>query len=130
MNLFEIIASFFSKNYKNVTNIEKSKNGFMINRFCSIYYPVHSALLSRVKINTGKVVDFWKYTLNKKYTSTPQWMYSKKNKVKKEEILDEKLIKEYCRINKCSLKDFNEILNHYPKELKKELNELKKYLDL
>ena len=69
MNLF-----YNKKEYNKVTNYEKDKFYFMINKRMAIAFPEFAALLSQSKISTNGVVDFWQFLMSKKNKSTPDWL--------------------------------------------------------
>lgn len=137
MELFELINAFFDiKKYSKITRYDKEKNAFMVNRFCSINYPMQAALLSKNNINQSAIVDYWQSILITKYKSTPTWMFIKTKKTsdsnKKSNIpmFDISIKKEYCRLNQCSLKDLEQCIKYFPKEISEELTILEKYLDI
>ena len=135
MNLFELIKLFFNqREYLNISNYDKSKNSFMVNRFCSIHFPLQAAMLSRYKLSQYGIVDYWQSILSKQYKSTPFWMYTKTKKQDKEKNnnknISEEVKKIYCILNKCKISDLELCLKKFPNETIEELNEIDKYSKL
>lgn len=131
-DLFTFIDSMFNnKEYKEHSNHTKNKHYFMINRFMSINWPIQSAYLNMYKINQVAVVDFWKKTLNKVYSQSPSWMYTKTKKtdITKNTIYaySEEAVELYCKTYECSLKEVEELKKRFPSELN---DELKKFDNL
>lgn len=129
MNPFDLIKTFFSEEYRKVSNIDKRNNSFMINNRFSIKFPIQAATLSHFKIPAIYLVDFWKYITKKNFKEYPLFLYTKSaKKINNIEfsIEDSKL---YCNRYKCSIKDFNYLSKTNPKELAKELKNLKEILD-
>jgi hypothetical protein len=126
MDLFEIMNSFYNEEkWKKITRYELSKHWFMINRFCSIKFPLQASALNRIKIDGGSGVKYWRNTLNNLYNKTPGWMFTKviktKEKEKKELALDERIIKKYCETFKISKREFLEKHKFYGDEFIKEV---------
>lgn len=144
MSPFQIIQNFFNVNeYKKVTKIDKIRNAFMINRLCSINFPLQAALLSMHKNNPIHLIDFWQYYLSKYYKKAPPWLYikTKADKVKQKEKLkdqdkvikytdiDSDLIRFFCKINQCSEKELKVFYQINPQLCQKYLSELQEIFD-
>jgi hypothetical protein len=117
-NPFEIIKSFFSKDWGRINNQDKSRNFFMINRTCSIQFPLHANMFNNVKIQPNVVVDWWKSFLTHKYQKQPSWVWTKtikggeKKKTEyKEEVID--FIKEKHEI---SNREIEELKQFFPEK--------------
>ena len=119
MDLFPFINSFFTKNGEfQKTNLhERSRHFFMINRFCSIKYPVQASYFNHLRINPGQAVTFWQELLSRSYNRTPGWMYTKtkkdKEKAKAAQPVTDETIKEYCQHMQMSRRDFDTWTNMF-----------------
>jgi hypothetical protein len=132
---FEVINNLFNEKYwKNLTNNDKSRAYFILNRFMSINFPMQSALLSQIGIKTDVITEFWKRILNKQYSKMPNWFYVKtsvknknKTKTKQKSIKDfpNEILQSWMTLNKCGITELSEINRLFPEELYKELNLLK-----
>lgn len=130
-NPFDIIKSFYSTNWDKISNQDKARNFFMINRICSIAYPLQADSLNHIKINPEKAIDFWKVFLTHKYKSYPSWIWTttiKKDKEKfknkyKEEVLD--FIKEK---NEISNREIRELIEFFPDKFQKYYKEVESLL--
>ena len=133
-NLFDFInLIFIPYEYNKLSNYQKAKHGFMVNRFMSIQYPMQAAMLSVNKINTAEVIDFWAKTLRKSYNKTPYWMYIKTKKAREEKkktmfVPEDITIKNYCKMYNCSTKEIKEAKQFWPDEMEQELKKLEKIL--
>jgi len=112
-NPFDIIKSFYSKSWNKINDRDKSRNLFMINRICSIAYPLQANSFNNIKINPDKVVDFWKVFITSKHKTVPPWIWTKTQKKEK----DEKK-KEYKEEVINFIKDRYQISNREIEELK------------
>jgi hypothetical protein len=73
-------AIWNEKEWDKLTNIDKQGASFMLNRFMSIQFPIHAALINRTGVHSPDIVNFWKHILTKQYRSKPNWMFTKVNK--------------------------------------------------
>ena len=118
-NPFDIIKSFYSKSWNKINDRDKSRNLFMINRICSIAYPLQANSFNNIKINPDKVVDFWKVFITSKHKTVPSWIWTKtqkkekdeKKKEYKEEVIN--FIKDRYQI---SNREIEELKNFFPKK--------------
>jgi len=136
-DLFEILNILFENpiEWEKITNGEKTKNFFLINRRMAIMYPQEANVLQLLKINQGAVVEFWQrfIRVKKKYTKLPGWMYTKGVKksldIKEKKLLISKnVIDEYSRINQIDRKSIYEALEFFPTEMLAELKSYEKLL--
>lgn len=117
MNLFDLIKCIFKKGnaWDKISNIEKSRNFFMVNRIMSIQFPVQANQFNKLKINPYPVVDWWHRTMTGHYKSQPSWIFTKTNKTKENKGIDNKetvdfsfvegVIREKYQITKRDLSD-------------------------
>lgn len=111
MELFEFIDSLFSQEkWKNVSDTDKRKHFFMMNRYLSIKYPYQVLHLSLIKIDAPSVADYWHSSLSSLYSKTPGWVYAKtikrKSKDKKVSYPSSQMIEWYCKTEGLSPKEF------------------------
>lgn len=123
MDLFDIVKKVFDKkdsSWDAVSQIDKSRNFFMINRIMSIQFPLQANQFNHIKIAPPNVIDWWRNNLCTRYTKTPNWIYTKtKKKEKKEkekvEVLEiddaEKFIRDRFEISK---RDIAQLKSFYP----------------
>jgi len=129
-NPFEIIKSFHTKSWDKIRDRDKARNLFMINRTCSIAYPLQANSFNNIKIQPEKVVNFWKVFVTHKHKTTPSWIWTKtikKGKEKsqdnyKEEILD--FIKEKYQISNREIQEMKDFFPSKFKQFYKEIETL------
>ena len=137
MQLFDFLPHLFSdsKKYDSLNNNERAKFFFMTNRFFAIKFPHVANNFNHLEINTGQSINSW-HDMFKRAGSIPGWLWAgiKKNKVgttKKEfkfSCTDEQE-QMYCSLYNISYKEFKRLVELYPKELQKEINELQDSVD-
>lgn len=137
MELFDVIKVMFEKpdEWKDVSDIDKKRHFFMINRYMSINFPLQASVLQTTKINPIYVVDFWQKFLSKQYKRTPSWIYTKgakkgKEKKEKAQSVSDKLIKEYALKTQVDLKSVYDALIFFNEEMCDELKNYEKSLKL
>lgn len=116
-NPFDIIKAFHTSEWQKISERDKARNLFMINRICSIAYPLQANSFNNIKINPENVVNFWKILVTHQNKKTPSWIWTKTikgDKVKekkeyKEEILE--FIKEKYQI---SNREIEELRDFFP----------------
>jgi hypothetical protein len=131
--IFDITKIIFDNpnDWKDVTNGEKRKNIFLLNRRFSIKYPLQANMLQLNGINSIAVADFWQRFLSKQYKKTPGWMFltgSKKVTALKEakSTISKDLIRDYSKVNKIDIKSINDALIFFNEDMTKELKSFEK----
>jgi hypothetical protein len=127
-DLFGFINDMVAKpeEFRKTKMHERGKHFFMINRLCSIGFPIQASYFNHIKINPGQAVTFWQSLLSQRYSRTPQWMYVKTSKAKEAkkaaQPVDDAVIRKYCEIHKVSRRDVDDALlilgEGFAKELK------------
>lgn len=133
--LFDYMKLIFSrdeKKWKELSDMDKSRNFFMMNRFLSIHYPVQAHALSLLRINPSAAADYWHRSMSTMHTTVPGWIYAKTKKKdeqeKKMELPSESMIQWYCLKNEMSRKDFMEHVKFFGEGFLKEIRSLEKIL--
>ena len=85
-NLFDDIKMMFERpdKFEQLSNHEKGKNFFMINRFLSIKFPLQAQLFNNTNINAGEAVQIWSDILSPIYSTTPSFIWNGLKKTKKQ----------------------------------------------
>ena len=83
--LFEMIRMMFEqpKKFADISNYDKSKYFFMMNRFFAIKFPIQAAMFNHRKINPGEAVQVWADMLRPLFNSTPSFIFESLKKTKK-----------------------------------------------
>jgi len=122
--LIDVVNAIFKNrnNWVNITDNEKEKNFFIINRYFSKIYPDKSQLLNSKNIDKVMAMDTWYYFMkNEPY---PKDFWSKSEKVSSE--LSEKEFKMLLKHLSIKREDIEYLIRNYPDFLKEELEYLKK----
>ena len=135
MELFDIIKNIFNQKedvWKNVSKNDKSRNFFMINRIMSIQFPMQAHQFNKLKVSPPYVVDWWRNTLNTRFTKVPTWIYTKTQKSEKSKKnisevnqLTEDFIREKFQITK---RDLVYLKTFYPDKYVKWIEDLSEQL--
>lgn len=120
-NPFELIKAFYTSDWHKVSDRDKARNFFMVNRLCGIAYPLQANSFNHLKIQPEKVVDFWKLFVTHHNKKSPQWLWTKTQKPVqtkgdfkyKEEVID--FIKSKYEI---SNREISEIMDFFPERFK------------
>lgn len=131
MDLFEIVKKIFSKNdWGKVSNSDKGKNFFMINRIMSIQFPVQANQFNKNKINPVPVIDWWHGAMSSNYKSTPPWIYTKtkKNEKKTKEYDFSEEEKFVCERLMVSIRDLEDLKEFFPDRYTEWMKSIKKQI--
>jgi hypothetical protein len=116
-NPFDIIKSFYSKSWDKISDRDKSRNLFMINRICSIAYPLQANSFNNIKIQGDKVVDFWRIFVKHSNKNVPSWIWTKtlkKEKEKAKKEYKEEVINFIKEKYDLSNREIEELKNFFP----------------
>lgn len=114
--LFDFIKIMFTKpnDYKKITNHNKKRHHFMINRFFAIQYPSNAQFFNKNGINPIAVIDSWSLVAAR-FKSVPGWIYTKTKKTEKEVtskskyIPSEEAISFFMEKNEIGKREFKEL---------------------
>jgi hypothetical protein len=114
--LFDFIKIMFTKqnDYKKITNHNKKRHHFMINRFFAIQYPANAQFFNKNGINPIAVIDSWSLVAAR-FKSVPAWIYTKTKKAEKEVtskskyIPSEEAISFFMERNEIGKREFKEL---------------------
>jgi hypothetical protein len=136
MNPFDIIKILLSgskEQWDNIPKYDKEKNFFIINKTLSIRLPQIANFFNITSIPKDVVLDCLFHQLNNKMGRDINWIYTKTKKQddKSSKIIElKKYSKEeidaYCRYYNCSIRDFNDALNLFPKDVDSEIQNVNK----
>lgn len=129
MDFKEIIDCIFinKDKYWTISDEDKEKNFFIINRKFSRSYPKIAQFFNDENIDKKSALDRW-FFLFKNQKRIPQWYWGNKNKKKKKNInIPQHQIDNLC--NRLNLKesDIKFIYNNYNDELNKYIKRIKKW---
>jgi hypothetical protein len=134
---FDILKNMFLQNGEfekyNQNPLIFNRNLFMINRTCSIMYPLQAQYFNILGISASDVILSWRLFLTKMHGMgrTPGFIYTKgaKATVKEQEkkstlpVYSQDIINSYCNFYHYSLKDYQDMLEFCPDILYKNLDE-------
>jgi hypothetical protein len=129
--LFSFIRIFFTDpvEYNKLTQYEKGKHRFMLQRFMSIQYPIRANLLNINKTHAAHIVDCWR-VVSSKYTRTPGWIWTKIDKTEKINNIkfepDDRALAFYLNKYQISMRDYKEALKFNSDLVIKEIQSIEK----
>ena len=139
--LYEMISiSFTNKKFdktesqfKTITDKDKQRNFFMVNRRLAINYPLQAFKLSQININPIFAINCWyMITLReaRKNKTYPKWLWLKTEKEKKQTIIkySNEAKDYYIKLNMISETDFDLAIKYKPKEMKEYLDKIDKQI--
>jgi len=129
---FTVLNNFWNKTeFRKLSNYERGKEYFVINRRFAIAHPKISAYLSVVGINTGQAVLWLQLYMTNMYKSYPKFLFTTtKSNAKKEKLFSPKkeAIDLYCKMNKCEAKDIFKAYELFPEDIENEFKDIDKIL--
>lgn len=135
MELFDVIDCMFQNHsaWSEVTNYDKKKHYFMINRILSIKFPVQANTLQHLRINQVAVVDFWFYFISSQFNRKPSWLYTKTSKKKDtkktKKVITEDMIKTFSARFGYEVKTVKAAIEYLGEDIIKEIKEFDKLLN-
>jgi hypothetical protein len=129
--LFDFIKIMFTKNadYNKVSNHNKKRHHFMINRFFAIQYPSNAQMFNINGINGNAVIDSWQMVAQR-FGKVPMWIYTKTKKTekavvnKKQYIPSDTTISFFMERNEIGKREFKELELFAQDELYKSLKKI------
>ena len=122
-----IVDMIFKKkdDYKKLSNEDKEKNFFIINRKFARGFPNHAQYVNNKMIDEASALDIWyQFFIKKRTTGIPSWYWVPKKDKKKKSIATKKDIEFLMNFYDIKERDVNFLIEHYPKEV---IEEIKKY---
>ena len=136
---YDILNSIFRgiPSYDSISDIEKQKNIFMLNRTLAIKYPLQAEALNYFGVDASSTVQVWKDFLLKyeKKGFVPGFCFRKGSKKAKEEVSKKSLWTNSYKIKyaihkHCSLRDVDDMIDFFPTEMEYEFKKFVEYLKL
>jgi hypothetical protein len=135
--LFDFIKILFTKPkiYSTISNRNKKRHQFMINRFFAIKYPTNANLFNVNGINGTAVIDSW-HMVASRFRSVPGWIYTKTKKAKKiakkknEYIPKDSTISLFMLNNEIGKREFGELEQFAKIELYETLKKLEDSMEM
>lgn len=114
MELFDYIKVMFSsgESFEDLTNYDKTKNSFMLNRFMSIRYPIQANLFNALGTNSVGASNSWR-RVTVQFKRTPAWIFTrvkKKDKTKKEYTPSSEAVEMFMSFNHIGKREFKECM--------------------
>lgn len=132
-DLFDFLRKIFDTTQKgvagwdNVSNPDKKRNSFMVNRMMAIQYAPTANALNELYIDSVGVVESWRIAVlssGLKSQRIPSWIYTKTAKAQSDnpfsKLKKETLI-QYCRMHECGMRELREMHRRFPSETMEEL---------
>lgn len=130
MKLFDYINVIFSadnKKWEDVSELDMSRNSFMLNRLMSIKFPVQAQMLNIMKISPAGQAQAWR-NIASQFKRTPGFIYTKTKNASSDKTkkLNEDAVAMYMKINEIGETEFKDAYAFNPKEVEKALDILEK----
>lgn len=129
-------ALFDNQKWSSVSDADKKKNLFLFLRLISIKFPELAHAFNKNKINEAQTVDYLRNLLVSRYSSKPQWIFTKRESAVKDvnweklKKFDNKYVIMYINKNELSSIDFTFKMDNYPEVVLEEIGKLKQYSEL
>lgn len=129
---FTHIVDFIFKNkekYELLTDEDKEKNFFIINRKFAREYPIHAEFFNKKNSNKATALDIWFAFFYKKRTiDTPKWYWFTKKKTETvSAIIKKEEIKYFMDFYDITEDDVMYLIKNHTEEIKEEIKKLRKF---
>lgn len=133
-DLFDFINCMTGKpeEFKKTKMHERGKHFFMVNRLCSINFPIQASFFNHIKIHPGQAVTFWGNLLGQKYSRTPGWMYVKTKKEREQkkslQSVSDETMRKYREAYKISQRDLDDAIEILGDKMSVELKQFEQLI--
>ena len=107
----------------NLSAQELSKHFYLFNRTFARKFPIQANQVNKNGINTGHIVKYWIATLRRLYKNIPDFINTNIYQAKKKSLFTQKQCEEYCKLHKCTVRDFMQLMEFFPSQMQEELKE-------
>lgn len=136
---FDIIGQLGKEKFDDISNMDKKRHAFIVNRMLSRALPEVSFNMTHMKVCPESTVDFWNQAfidMNKTGQGMRMLGYIRKvlrismagAKKKAKCKVDKDIAKSFMQISKMGTKEFDVLLHYYEKDLIKYLKKFSKML--
>lgn len=130
MKLFDYINVIFGANnaqWEEISELDMTRNAFMLNRLMSIKFPIQAQMLNIMKISPVGQAQTWR-NIAKQFKRTPGFIYTKTKNMSSDKTkkLNEDAVAMYMKINEIGETEFKDAYRFNPKEVEKALDILEK----
>lgn len=137
---FDIINQLGREGYDEISNIDKKRHAFIINRMLSRALPEVSFSMTHMRVVPESTVDFWHRAfidMNQTGQGMKMLAYIRKvlrvsmagAKKKAKSKIDKDIAKKYMIVSKIGTKEFDVLVQYYEKELIKYLKKFSNMLE-
>ena len=130
---YDLVKRMFTNSdevWYDITDYEKTKQSFMINRIFSIQYPVSANNMNALKANPLGIVETWR-RVARAWKRTPQWVFTKAEKAEATNPLkkfSEETLRYYMTEHWCGEREMLEQYNLNGDEFLEELKYIEDYV--
>lgn len=116
-------------NYKNLSDEDKEKFFFIINRKFARKYPKHAQFFNQKGFDRASALDIWyNFFIKERTLNIPDWYWFKINSTKKDKsILNKEEVEYFMNIYDITENDLYYIEKNYIDDLKNEIKKFKKF---
>lgn len=131
---FRNIINFMFKDrekYEKVSDEEKTKNFFIINRKFARAYPIHAEFFNKKNIDKPSALDIWySFCHKKRFNNIPQWYWGKKAASKSKPIstiIKKEEIKYFIDFYDIEEDDIHYLIENHLTDFKLEIKKYRKF---
>jgi len=114
--------------YKNLSDEDKEKFFFIMNRKFARKYPKHAQFFNNKVMDKSSALDIWYHFFIKQRTlDIPSWYWFKLTKKKEPEMLKKEEVEFLMEFYELKKEDVEFLINNYSEEVKEEIKKFKKF---
>jgi len=117
--LIDVFNALRGKNWNKISEDDKVKNFFIINRYMSKKYPEKAQLLNSKLIDKATALDLWHHFM--KTEPYPNWFWSKGQKVEKAELNSKDFDLLFSKMDLNKKEDLIYLYENFPDIIEQEL---------
>jgi len=114
--------------YKNLSDEDKEKFFFIMNRKFARRYPKHAHFFNSKNIDKSSALDVWyHFFIKQRTTDIPNWYWFKLSNKKEKSILKKDEEEFFLEFYDLKREDLNFLIEHYSEELTNEVQKFRKF---
>jgi len=114
--------------YKNLTDEDKEKFFFIMNRKFARQFPKHAQFFNNKNMDKSSALDVWyHFFIKQRTTDIPKWYWFKLSGKKEKSLLNKEEVDFFLEFYQIKRDDLDFLIKYFPEELAEEVKKFKKF---
>jgi hypothetical protein len=125
-----IVDFIFKKKdeYKKLSDEDKEKNFFIINRKFARGFPSHAQYVNNKSVDRASALDIWyQFFIKKRTNGIPSWYWFKQETKREKSIITKDDVELLMQFYDIKERDVDFLIKYYPEDVKEEVKKFHKF---